>query len=364
MSSLANPPGTCAIESTPRLTIGEEDSEPEYQLYRVFGAAKTSAGQIAVVNQGTQELRMFDSEGRFLGANGRQGEGPGEFRAAFTLHVAASGDSLWVGDYRPWEFEVFDAQGTWVRGMRPSPDLLNPPYPFGLTGAGFFVTSPTVAEGFPTDYEPEMHNVVVYDPQGNVVDTLGTFRGMRRGLLSAESNFVGAPHFESGFELAAGPDRIALGRGDRAEIEVREGSPPFAPLFRLAWDTEPERVTQRDVERERERILAASADRSEEEIRMFVEPRVRPSRPAADTFPVFTGMGYGRDGTLWVEIYQKPGEEMDAWLAFDRDGQLLCSLEEPGYQIVEFGADYVLVEAEGSQGQEIVQEFALGRPGM
>src|SRR5688572_1324263 len=55
----------CAV-SEPSLTIGVTDGPPEYQFYRTFGARRLSDGRIAVVNQGTQELRFYDASGVFL----------------------------------------------------------------------------------------------------------------------------------------------------------------------------------------------------------------------------------------------------------------------------------------------------------
>src|SRR5690606_4738638 len=66
----------CALEAEPRVVIGTATGAPEYQLYRVFGATRLRDGRIALVNQGSQELRFYDADGRFLHAAGSEGEGP------------------------------------------------------------------------------------------------------------------------------------------------------------------------------------------------------------------------------------------------------------------------------------------------
>src|SRR5690606_11814210 len=109
----------CTVATEPTVTIGTTDGAPEYQLFRTFGAARLSDGRIAVVNQGSQELRFYDSDGLYLAASGGEGDGPGEFRNAFTLAVLP-GDTLWVGELQPWSWEVFAPDGRWVRSVVPT----------------------------------------------------------------------------------------------------------------------------------------------------------------------------------------------------------------------------------------------------
>lgn len=76
--------------------------------------AVSSAGHIAVLDGQAQEVRVFDSEGRFLRTIGRKGEGPGEFEGAVAVHFDRD-DRIWVVDARNARYEVFDETGTHVR---------------------------------------------------------------------------------------------------------------------------------------------------------------------------------------------------------------------------------------------------------
>jgi len=69
------------VAEEPSLEIGAPGGPDEYQLYRVRGVSRLSDGSIAVVNGGTNELRVYGPDGAFRGAAGGQGDGPGEFRA-------------------------------------------------------------------------------------------------------------------------------------------------------------------------------------------------------------------------------------------------------------------------------------------
>ncbi|MEX2285379.1 MAG: 6-bladed beta-propeller [Gemmatimonadota bacterium] len=125
-NDLARLPSTCAVSSTPTVTIGTSAGAPEYELHRVFGATRLSDDRIVLVNQGTQQIRFYDQTGQFVAQTGRAGEGPGEFRRAYHLWVTP-GDSIWVGDYVPWQFHIFGPDGTHTRTVRPMPLYANLP---------------------------------------------------------------------------------------------------------------------------------------------------------------------------------------------------------------------------------------------
>ncbi len=79
------------LAQAPFLEIGVREGEDAYQLHRVHGSVLLEDGQVVVLNGGSQELRFFDSEGRFLHSVGGRGEGPGEFRSPAGLRRAADG---------------------------------------------------------------------------------------------------------------------------------------------------------------------------------------------------------------------------------------------------------------------------------
>ncbi len=54
--------GGWAISEGPVLSIGTVEGEDPYQLYGVAGAHRLEDGRIAVVNAGSREVRIFESE--------------------------------------------------------------------------------------------------------------------------------------------------------------------------------------------------------------------------------------------------------------------------------------------------------------
>jgi hypothetical protein len=96
------------------VVIGLEEGDPAYLLDRVSGAVRLSDGRIVISNSGSVELRVYDAEGRYLQAIGRQGGGPGEFRRPDHIRRGA-GETIEVWDAMLRPISVFDSQGRYVR---------------------------------------------------------------------------------------------------------------------------------------------------------------------------------------------------------------------------------------------------------
>ncbi len=212
--------GVCSMAPTPRLRLGNRPEDPAHDLFRVFGATMLSDGRVALVDQGSQGLKFFSPDGAFLLASGREGEGPGEFRNAFLLW-RLPGDTLWVGDYRPWEFEVFAPNGEWVRVVRPEPRYANPPPAYGILSDGRTVLGSEDVMARSPDFQVQPIHLALHDQEGILVDTVRTVPNGRWGKTVKEPNAPWLfPWFESFAKVAAQGDRLIVGHGATAELQV------------------------------------------------------------------------------------------------------------------------------------------------
>ncbi len=100
-----------ALSDTPILEIGVREGEEAYQLHRVQGSLRLRDGRVVVLNGGSQELRYYDSAGRFITAVGRRGEGPGEFQFPAGLRRTEDGGLL-VWDRGLMRTSFLDLDGT------------------------------------------------------------------------------------------------------------------------------------------------------------------------------------------------------------------------------------------------------------
>jgi hypothetical protein len=369
---------SCAVGPEPVVTIGTAAGAPEYELFRVFGAVRLSDGRIALVNQGSQQLRIYDAEGRFLTAAGRAGEGPGEFRNAFYLW-ALPGDTIWVGDYRPWQYHVFSPEGTWIRTVRPEPTYGNSPGVMALLDDGRAVLADRGGVfGAGPQFAARELTVLVHGPDGALLDTLGTYPNGRWGRLEADpSALTMFPLFESFAHVTAAGSRIVTGLGAAPELTVidatagatrapgQAGDEGLRVERIVRWTTSDRAVSSAHVSAERERIAEQYADTDPEMRRRLVAPLLSEDRPVADRFPAFNAVRLGRDGRVWVREFVPPGsDDGPRWLAFAAAGRLSCDARMPDVdQILEVGADYVLALDRDDDGVERVHMYALDAPG-
>jgi hypothetical protein len=350
---------TCSITPEPQVIIGVTEGPEPYQLYRVFDATRLSNGDLAVVNEGSNEIRVFDSTGVFLRAFGGEGEGPGEFRNAFQIWTLP-GDTLWVGDYRPWRFLIFTSEGEWVRTVQPSPMYVNSPREMGLLHSGHAVLGSQESTRSGSGFHPAWLHVVIHDGEGVLIDSLGVFPHGRFGQTVDDPNSVWLyPYFEPFTRVAVTADRFAISTAEYPEIMVHD---PQGKLIRIVrWAPGDRTVRDSDVEAEKRRLLDQYPDMETADRRRFVEPLIHPDRPVSDLFPSLEGLRYGTDGTLWVRGYPRPdGLDTGRWTAFDSEGRLRCRAEIPNeLSVYELGADYLLGKMEDQVGVERVVLFGL-----
>lgn len=97
------------------LRIGTMDEGPA-SFSDIRGLATNARGWIFVVENSTQDVRVFDERGRHLRTIGRKGSGPGEFQLPNGI-ARAPGGSLWVHDPLNARLTVLGPDGEVLRGV-------------------------------------------------------------------------------------------------------------------------------------------------------------------------------------------------------------------------------------------------------
>jgi hypothetical protein len=96
--------------SEPKLEIGLIDGDDEYLFGAIESVLQLADGRVAVSDGGTSKVSLYDSDGRFSGSFGGEGDGPGEFRALSHLYSHGT-DSLRALDRRTGLVSSFDTNG-------------------------------------------------------------------------------------------------------------------------------------------------------------------------------------------------------------------------------------------------------------
>jgi hypothetical protein len=109
---------------TEEVRIGSVDEGPA-SFGDVRGIATNAKGWTFVLDFSTQDVRVFDAQGRHLKTVGRKGSGPGEFQNANGIARAPDG-TLWLNDPANARFTALDSDGAFISS-----------FPVGSAGYGF-----------------------------------------------------------------------------------------------------------------------------------------------------------------------------------------------------------------------------------
>lgn len=368
------------VEPRPLLVIGcgKDDltqctrTDSLYDFTLVMGVARLSDGRIAVAVQGSDQLRFFDSTGKFLASVGRDGDGPGEFRQILGM-AQTRGDTLAVTDLG--EVEYFTGEGTHVR--RGASRALGEDR-FVWPGA-FFDDGSYVGADFneqkvpPAGRAVQEFPVMIVSADGRESRRIGTMP-MSEQIFDGRSPWGRPVVFGPVAGMAAWQDQFYQAFGSRYEISLYDRNGGLVRVLRRA--SEPRPVTEADREAYRTHtVRAALSDPYHPTTREAVERRVREA-VFAETFPAFHTLLVDRTGHLWVKSYDhrdaliNPGpsstQTIDVpttWDVFDAGGLWLSTVELPArFTPLEIGDDYVAGLARDEDDVEHVRLYRLQKP--
>lgn len=341
-----------------RATIGGAD--PTEELFQVNGGTVLPDGRIVVVNSGSQEIRIYDGEGRPLERLGGNGDGPGEFRQPALAGVR--GDTL----------IVYDMNLRRVTLLHPDAGVLGD-YSVGGEGGGFPVPQGMFAdgaiafgggmsfssrEGFPQGLirSPSAFRAVPAPGGGDAVE-YGEFPGAEMWAQVSDRGFTARTLPYGRVTVSAVGDSLFwIGTADAWELVGygRDGRP--RRIVRVAAPARP--VTPDLVGRYVDNALESATDENQRRAlrTAFAE------MPGVEFVPPYGQLKIDALGCLWVADGQVPGEPV-RWTVLDPAGRLIGRLEMPaGTRPLEIGRDYVLLRATDALGVEEVRLHGLTRP--
>lgn len=332
------------LAAVPEIDIGVLEGAEEYQLFRVRDARRLRDGRLVVANGGTNELRWYDAEGRFLHATGGDGEGPGEFKGLGWLRPFR-GDSFAVYDFNLGRISVVDSDGAFARTVKITPVgevsfvIAQDVFADGVVLA----KSPLIfAGGFESGLNRRDELFHTFAPDGEHLDSLGAFPGPEQYIETGGSGnrrFVAVTTLPFGRtpSVAVVGTRFCFGASDTYEIACYERD---GALRRLVRRTVPPRpVTPADVDRYREQELAGMDDA---EARRDAERRYA-EMPVPATMPAYATFTFDASGNLWVREFTVGEVSTWSWTVFDARGRMLGAVDMPAdFRVTEIGDDFVL----------------------
>lgn len=337
------------VDSTRTLVLGKMDTDlqsspPRQAFSDVRGAVRLSDGRIIVAEASTQELRVFDSTGKYVRAWGRRGGGPGEFReldGVFTI----PGDTVLALDVGLARITEFSATGSVIATVR-YPGLEH--VDGALTGARLLVR-PGFNGYKPGEYPPALEPVDIVNPSTNRRESLGRYHTKGNAVVEAAQihSLIPLP-FSVGALVAAWGDEAAIGDPDSARSIVVYTHPGLQPR-RVAWPLLRKRPTPEDLAEWKSSIAplpsASTPARLAERLhrlRNLVDQTVANlSRPAA--LPAFDKLLVDADGNVWAEDYPRATLPGNRWEVFDSAGTWLGHVAIPRMKkVYQIGHAFIL----------------------
>ena len=350
----------CRLGDDPILSLGGGRGGSSHRFEGVAGVARLSDGSIAVVNRGTGEVRIFDRDGRHVRSMGsKDRRRPGrfrQFRTGGSLWVLP-GDTLWIGDYRPWRFNLYSSTGEFVRTVEVRPRMDGPPEGGGVLDNGSSVNVDAGRAKF--DFrDPEPRLVDAHSADGSPIRRLATLDGPRYGMWKGAAAAL-STLFDPIPRVDARGSTVAITTAMDPEVIVLDEA--FRPRHIVRWSDPDRKVADAHVQAFRAGLIESLGGRDGENWGPVAEDAVSDRRPVADVFPTVSALKVGRDGSLWVARYRRPGARW-AWMIFGPKGDFVCWCPQLPLSPHEFGSDYVLGTRADEEGVVSVLMYEFVRP--
>ena len=344
------------------LTIGVMEGDPVYSFANLLDVRTLPDGELIVVEAQSQELRVFDSGGRFVRTIGRQGEGPGEFgRLAKLADVEA--DTVWTWDSRLSRLTWFRTDGDLLGDRRLMigdflvAELTRLADGTHLAALVNFAAA-NDAERFYVAPEPLM----LLDADGEPVDSLRNVGGLDMMVTRSRSDngrtmvMITPVPLGRGTSYATSADRVYTGWNGEYRIVARtlSGTPS---MVILALGLQPPLDAAEVAALRERRMESCPTETCEQNVRTLFDDFERPERR-----PAFSAFEVDADDNLWVAEYVPTDEPATGWHVFSPEGELLGHVTVPSRLTVhEIGSDYILGVQENELDVPFVRRFPLTR---
>lgn len=235
-----------SIDPDPIVDLTLSGTGTSHEFFRVRDVKQRPDGTVVVADRGSQEVRLYSSQGEFLGSAGGVGDGPGEFRNLWKVEPSAERIlaldqrgrvAVFTPDLAPTStFDVMDrvfdlhelSDGTVLVEVRSLPET--PPGPQVIRGSSALLR---------------------YDLTGARIDRLGEIAGYEGVHRVIDDGGISGPAlFGRNGHVAANDDVILQGSADL--MEVRELSVTGDVVRVLRIPDYPLSLTDEEVAAERE----------------------------------------------------------------------------------------------------------------
>lgn len=333
------------------MTIGEAAGDPDYQFGQIAGIAITADGQIVLVDQQAQHLKVFDQAGAYVRTIGQAGSGPGEFGPGVGPVLIGRGDTLIVPDLGNQRVNILKSDGSEPADFRMSFEQ-GIPARWDITQTGDLVYQLRALNLPNTEQRETVDLIATVSYSGEIMDTLLTPARGESFTFGDDGQPIRMIFSPEPVWSMVGDDGLCFGVNDVFRLSMFDALGTLSRIVSVPVERKP--VTDADIE-----FFMETVDRLLDEQGVPPEQAeiVKSTFNFAEFFPAFLQMMPGPNGSLWVQRVQEPtgmtAEEREVWNPLldlgatewdilDAEGRYLGVLDVPHrFQPVTFEGDLV-----------------------
>jgi hypothetical protein len=360
--------------------IGGGAGQSAYELDQVRGPVRLSDGRLALANATTNEIRLYDAQGKHLRTAGRPGGGPGEYQNIQGFWLGP-GDSLLVGEPLTRRLSVLDGQGNFARSfflgaqsgqLAPSKGRVEIAFPVGWFADGAVVglsQSIAINQNRPGMYRDSV-TLIRYAADGSVRDTLGRFPGVEMEQMTVTlgpqtlSVPTAVPLGKQTVSVTTN-DRLALAQNNSWEVELRRADGTLRTLARSGQ--KPAKLTPSDIAAHRKEMLALMEAQPmfrgiPEALKRQIKTRAEQAKYPA-TLPFFGSLLADPEGNVWAQEAAAPTRKEQRFVVIDSTGRWLGTVTMPeNFHPTFIATDAVYGIWKDADEVEHVRGYALLKP--
>ncbi len=350
-----------AVSTTPEWRLSEQPTvtlgagaTAEHEFHRIAGAVRLPNGEIAVANEGTREVRYFRTDGTYLRAFGRQGEGPGEFQSMARL--IRFGDTLAIHDSRTRRLTVFRGDSLLDTRMVRSSNAIRSFSIYGRLPDGRWVAVTGVSPQFSAQPYRDSIGVGIVPASGDgAVQWLGWFPGVR--IVSLGQQVTGPAGFYTWVHTAIAGGQAVVLDGDQERLRRFSPDGIETPGGAIAIQGQP--LSPEIIEQAKRREIDPRSDTVVQ--RQWLEVKYG-TEVIGDRLPALRAMMADSEGRIWLEGYRADESRPGRYFVYSLEAKPVATVAVPGgFRATDIGADYVLGVVTDADGIERVVMYRLIR---
>jgi hypothetical protein len=327
ISNPKTPESKMRIVFTEELSIGEAEGDENYMFGNRIVFNTDDEGNFYVADYDNNRILKYDPEGKHLLTFGREGQGPGEFRALSEPRFDKD-KNLYTTDSMNQRISFFDQDGNYLRQIRMQDRYFN----LFINSKDFFISNKWVMSQ-QTSLQRQTTTYGLFDGNFNLLAELykdeieipmptGTDEST---IIEYLAKIWGRTAFRPAVRfILADNDFIYLGRPEKYEISIY--SPEGKLLKQINRDCDPIPVSDKDKEDFIERMSESMS-----QYPMFTEDLMKKASQEVKFpkyKPAYQGFTLMENGWL-VVIVDSVEDEYTLLDIFDQDGKYIAHFKTP-----------------------------------